>query len=211
MKIDIYSDMVCPWCRIGKQNLNKALELWASEGGEPAEITFRAFQLDPDLPPEGLPFKQAMTQKMGDSSRVQQATEQVTSAGAAVGLTYRFDRVQRMPNTKLAHRFVALLKPDLQERAVNAIFRAYFEEGRDIALFGEIEAIATELGEEATAVLEQLRQGAGEDAVNADLESASRIGVTGVPFFIFDNKYALSGAYPPDKLVELMHRVKNSE
>ncbi|MCQ6561961.1 DsbA family oxidoreductase [Paenibacillus mendelii] len=211
MKIEVYSDMVCPWCRIGKQNLNKALEQWVSEGGEPAEITFRAFLLDPTLPPEGLPFKEVMSQKMGDNSRMQQALAQVTNAGAAVGLTYRFDRVQRMPNTKLAHRFVALLKPELKETAVNAIFRAYFEEGRDLAQFKEIEAIAAELGEDATAVLEPLRQGGGEEAVNADLALAARIGVTGVPFFVFDNKYALSGAYPPDKLVELMHRVNKQE
>jgi len=207
MQIEIYSDMVCPWCYIGKQNINKAIEQWNNQGGESVSVTYRAYQLDPSLPPEGLPFKEAMASKMGNEAQMKQALEQVTQAGASVGVTFQFEKITRMPNTKLAHRFVALLPEELKEAAVVTIFRAYFEEGRDIALSSEIEAIAKQLGDAAIAVLEQLAQGEGEASVTADLELGRTLGITGVPFFVFNNKYALSGAYPPDKLLQLMERI----
>lgn len=211
MHIDLYSDMVCPWCRIGKQNLQRALELWKEKGGEPVTVRYHAYQLDPGLPEEGLPFAEAMRPKVGDLSRLQGMLDHVTQAGAAVGVNFRFDLVTRMPQTRLAHRMVALLPQEKQTAAIGALFRAYFEEGRDIAKWSELSVIAAGLGEDADRLSEQLQQGGGNEAVDADLKAAAEMGITGVPFFVFNNRYAASGAYPAEKLVELIERAASNE
>lgn len=211
MHIDLYSDMVCPWCRIGKQNLRRALELWEEAGGEPVTVRYHAYQLDPGLPEEGKPFAEAMRRKVGNPAQLQGMLEQVTKAGAAVGVNFRFDLVTRMPHTRLAHRMVALLPQEKQGAAIDALFRAYFEEGRDIAKWNELSVIASELGEDAISLSAQLQEGGGNEPVDADLEAAAGIGITGVPFFVFNDRYALSGAYPAEKLVELLERVAKNE
>lgn len=211
MHIELYSDVVCPWCRIGKQNLFRALELWEAKGGEPVTITYRAYQLDPTLPEEGRPFEEAMQQKMGSAETLQRMLEHVTKAGAAVGLTFRFDRVTRMPNTRLAHRFIALVPEENKTAAVEALFHANFEEGRDVAQLSELLAVARELGLDEEDFRSRLLSGEGSESVEADIEQAHKIGVTGVPFFVFNNKYALSGAYPAEELIGLMERVATSE
>ncbi|MBW7475116.1 DsbA family oxidoreductase [Paenibacillus oenotherae] len=212
MRIDLYSDMVCPWCRIGKHNLYRALKLWEEKGGEPATVHYHAYQLDPQLPAEGRPFEEVMLRKTGgDIARLQGMQEQVAQAGAAVGITFRFDLVERMPNTRLAHRMVALLPEEKRADAVEALFRANFEEGRDIAQWSELTAIAADLGEDADRLSAQLEEGGGNEAVDADLAQAAQIGITGVPFFVFNNQYALSGAYPAEKLVELLERAARKD
>ncbi|MFC5647804.1 DsbA family protein [Paenibacillus solisilvae] len=211
MHIDLYSDVVCPWCRIGKQNLFRALELWDAKGGEPVTITYRAYQLDPSLPEEGRAFDEAMQKKMGGPETLQRMLEHVTKAGADVGVTFRFDRVTRMPNTRLAHRFVTLVPEADKTAAVDALFRAYFEEGRDVAQLDELLAVARELGLDEDDIRSRLLNEEGSTSVDADIEQARKIGVTGVPFFVFNNKYALSGAYPAEELMGLMERVATGE
>lgn len=211
MHIDLYSDMVCPWCRVGKQNLRRALKLWEEAGGEPVTVRYHAYQLDPSLPEEGKPFAEAMRHKVRDPAQLQGMQEQVAQAGAAAGVTFRFDLVSRMPNTRLAHRMVALLPQEKQGAAIDALFRAYFEEGRDIAKWSELSVIAAEIGEDASSLSAQLQEGGGSEPVDADLGAAAEIGVTGVPFFVFNDRYALSGAYPAEKLVELLERVVKNE
>ncbi|MEK8130644.1 DsbA family oxidoreductase [Paenibacillus filicis] len=204
MQIDVYSDMVCPWCRIGKQNLMNALAAWS--GKDEAVVTFRAYQLDPELPPEGKPFGESMVKKMGGAAQVAQATAQVTQAGAAVGVTFRFDQVTRMPNTRLAHRVTALLPADRQEAWVGSVMKAYFEDGQDIARKDVLLELAAGLGEDAVELGKRLEQGEGEAEVKADLQGGARLGITGVPFFVFNNKYALSGAYPPDQMIKVLEQ-----
>ncbi|TYP75606.1 DsbA family oxidoreductase [Paenibacillus methanolicus] len=200
MHIDFYYDLFCPWCRIGHKHLLEAIDRRHAQGGEPVILAYRSYQLDPSLPPEGMPFRHAAHGKAGEALR------QVSEAGEAAGLPFRFDLVTRMPNTRLAHRFVALLPEPLKPEAIEALFRAVFEEGRDIAACGEIETIAASVGAEAVAVLEALRRGDGEDRVSADIASAARLGVKGGPLFVFGDRFALSGAYPPDKLLQAMSR-----
>ncbi|QHW32505.1 DsbA family oxidoreductase [Paenibacillus rhizovicinus] len=204
MHIDLYSDVACPWCRIGKQNLARALELWAEQNDEPVTVAYHAFQLDPDLPEEGRAFDEAMMRKMGGPESMKRVVEHVTGAGAAVGLTFRFDRVGKMPNTRLAHRFVALLQDEQKEAVVDALFKSYFEDGSDVTQLDEMVAIAERLGLDAADIRTRLEQGEGEESVEADLKRARQIGVTGVPFFVFNNRYALSGAYPAEELLGLM-------
>ncbi|MFB9326895.1 DsbA family protein [Paenibacillus aurantiacus] len=200
MLIEFYYDLFCPWCRIGYHNLTGAIDRWHAQGGEPVRLTYRAYQLDPKLPPEGMPFRHAAH---GEAA---QALSQVAAAGAAAGLSLRFDLMTRMPNTRLAHRFVALLPEPLKPKAIDALFRAVFEEGRDIAAIGEIEAIAALAEAEAADVLEALKRGEGEDIVAADMTRAARLGIQGGPLFIFGGRFALSGAYPPVKLVQAISR-----
>ncbi|WP_159881970.1 DsbA family oxidoreductase [Paenibacillus puerhi] len=204
MQIDIYSDMVCPWCRIGKQNLMNALAAW--KDGDQAVIRYRAYQLDPDLPPEGKPFREAMAKKMGGVNQIAQVTAQVTQAGAAAGVLFRFEHVTRMPNTLLAHRLTALLALDKQGAWVDAVMKAYFEDGQDIALKEVLLGIAAELGEDPEALGERLDRGEGKLQVKTDQQEAARLGITGVPFFVFNNKYALSGAYPPEQIIKVLEQ-----
>ena len=202
MQIDVYSDMVCPWCYIGKKNLKDALAIWP--GGAEAQIRFRSFQLDPTLPPEGLPFREALSAKMGPNADLTKMLEQVTKAGAAVRLALRFDQITRMPNTLLAHRLVALLPQHEQEQLVDAIMRAYFAEARDIAQLDVLLEIAQSLGHDATQLSARLDQGEGAEQVAEDTVTAQQIGVRGVPFFVLNNKVALSGAYPASEIVKAL-------
>jgi len=207
IQIDVFQDLVCPWCRIGKKNLGDAIAEWEQAGGEPVEVTYRAFQLAPELPPEGKPFLEEMSRKAGTADGVRRMTGQVTEAGAAVGLTFRFDRVTRMPNTRLAHRLAAVAPASERGKLVDALYRAYFEEGRDLASRDVLLEIAAETGLDAAALGARLDAGEGEAAVDADLAQSRAIGVSGVPFFVLGRRYAMSGAYPPAQLLKALERI----
>ncbi|WP_127531943.1 DsbA family oxidoreductase [Paenibacillus kobensis] len=208
MHIEIFSDFVCPWCRIGKHNLFAALEDWSAEnGGSKPSITYRAYMLNQDTPVEGISFEQWAARLMGGAEQMKRVTGQVTEAAAAVGLTMRFDRIRSYPNTKLAHQLLAIA-PNMQRVALaDALFQAYFEDGQDIGQLDVLESIAASLQLDAQELASRLTRGEGQDAVAADLLRANRIGVTGVPYFVFDNKFALSGAYPKAEFAALLDRL----
>jgi predicted DsbA family dithiol-disulfide isomerase len=157
MQIDVYSDMVCPWCRIGKKNLGDALDKWETD--ETVNVRFRAFQLDPMLPEEGLPFHKVMEEKMG--GRLEQMLEQVTNSGAAVGVKFNFGQITRMPNTMLAHRLVSLIDEERRNQMVDSIMAMYFEEGQDIADPEVLLKIASDLGHDTVKLRDQLAKGDG--------------------------------------------------
>lgn len=239
MKIDVYSDMVCPWCYIGKTNMTRAIDEWEQLTGEKPEVVYHAYQLDPDVEPEGRPFKSHMSRKFGGEDKLPPMLNRVTEAGAAVGVEFRFDRVTRMPNTLLAHRVTALLPKEQQTAWVDAVMRSYFTEGRDIAsrevlldIAGKMavgavgtgktspsveseSAAGKEAGNDAAVTsalsVEELERrldaGEGAEAVEADLSASRAMGITGVPFFVIDNKYALSGAYPPEQFLAAFRRI----
>ncbi|XID91182.1 DsbA family protein [Paenibacillaceae bacterium WGS1546] len=209
MKIDVYSDMVCPWCRIGKKNMNDAIEAWHEQSGQPVEVSYHAYQLDPTLPPEGMPFNSAMEKKVGGPERLRPMLQRVTEAGAAVGVTFRFDRVERMPNTVLAHRITALLPQEDEGTWIEAVMKAYFEDGKDIARLDVLLGIASELGLDAEEAKRLLEAGEGLKAVEEDIATARAIGISGVPFFVIDNKYALSGAYPSAQFLEAFRKISH--
>jgi predicted DsbA family dithiol-disulfide isomerase len=207
MHIRLYSDMVCPWCRIGKKNLSDAIREWEDRTAVDITISYHAFLLDPSLPPEGLPFKQAMSAKMGGESRLASALERVREAGANVGVTFRWDRVTRMPNTVLAHRITALLPEDRREEWVDAVMTAHFEYGRDIAKQDVLLELANDLGHDPNGLADRLAAGEGEAEVQADLQRAQRMGISGVPFFVIDDKFGLSGAYPAAEFVRAFEKI----
>lgn len=207
MHIDIYSDMVCPWCRIGKKNVLDAIAQWTAESGEEVTVSYHAFLLDPSLPPEGLPFRASMAHKMGGEHRIEEMLQRVTEAGAAVGVTFRFDRVTRMPSTVLAHRMTALLPEERQESWIEAVMTAYFEYGRDIAKREVLLEVAADSGFDTFQLETALDEGRGAEEVQSDLDHASAMGISGVPFFVLNNKYGLSGAYPAAEFVKAFHKI----
>jgi predicted DsbA family dithiol-disulfide isomerase len=211
MKIDVYSDMVCPWCRIGKKNMNDAIDAWREQSGQTVEVSYHAYQLDPTLPPDGLPFNSVMEKKMGGAERLRPMLQRVTDAGAAVEVTFNFDKVERMPNTVLAHRITALLPQEDEAHWIEAVMKAYFEDGRDIAKLDVLLEIAAELGLDAGEARRLLDNGEGVQAVEQDFAAAKAMGISGVPFFVVNDKYALSGAYPSAQFLEAFRKISQSE
>jgi predicted DsbA family dithiol-disulfide isomerase len=205
MVIDIFQDTVCPWCRIGKKNLMDALAKWT---GKDVEIRYRSFQLDPTTPLEGKPFKENMESKFGDNSeRMQGMLQQVTGAGAAAGVNFDFSRVERSPNTLKSHQLIVLAPEDKKQAVVDAIYQAYFEDGRDIGNVEVLLEIAKEAGIAAEGLEERLRAKEGLEQVEDDLEFARQVGITGVPFFIINDKYVLTGAQPSSTILEALEQV----
>ena len=200
MQIDIFSDTVCPWCRIGKRHLELALADWS---GEPVTIRHRSFFLDPDIPAEGYDFQAHMTAKGGGRMTPEDFFAMPRQRGKAVGLTFNFEDIAKAPNTMLSHRLVYLTPEAERGAMLDAIFAAYFEFGRDIGDPDVLAAIAEEQGQDAAAIRTALAGDAAEAQVLADVDFARQAGISSVPFFIFNDKYALSGAQP----VEVMGRV----
>ena len=202
--VDIYQDTVCPWCRIGKRHLQLALADW---DGPPVETNFRAFYLNPDVPPEGYEFAPYMLAKGGGRIPLEQFFERPREMGAQIGLTFNFENISRAPNTTLSHQLIAMTPEDKREAIVDAIYAAYFEHGHDIGDLEVLLAIAADQGGDPLVVREQLVTGAGLAAVQADLDFARRQGISGVPFFIFNNRYAFSGAQPPHMIRRVLEQV----
>jgi len=206
LRVDIWSDVVCPWCAVGKANLDHALERFAEAGR--VEIVWHSFELDPSAAAvRSGAYAEALSRKYGMSlEQAQSSIEQMTATGAAVGLDFRFDRV-RPGNTFDAHRVIHLAADrGLQLQVKERMFRGYFTEGAAIGLPEEVERLAVEAGLDADEVGEVLASDAYGADVRADEADAQRLGATGVPFFVFDGRYAVGGAQPPDVLLEVLQR-----
>ncbi len=218
LRIDVWSDLVCPWCYLGKQRLKTALARFdvTRRGPQPAcaphreevEVVWRAFELDPSAPAildDGLSYRERLAKKYGITvERAEQMTERVAQLGAAEGLEYRFDRIRR-GNTFNAHRLVRwAAERGAQDALTERLFRAYMTEGEPI---GDSETLVR-LASEAELDGEQARHVLGTDAyaseVRADEDEARAIGVTGVPFFVLAGRYAMSGAQPTDVLLQAL-------
>jgi predicted DsbA family dithiol-disulfide isomerase len=191
--LDIWSDVVCPWCYIGSRKLAAAL---AEEEPGSVEVRWHAYQLQPDIPVEGLDAAEYFAARFGGPERVAQLHDRVAGAAAEAGLTLRFDLQKRAPNTLLAHRAVAIA-PD-PGAALDALFAAHFEQGLDIGDRDTVLRVVPDLDAEA------LDRGDGADAVLADLRTAADLEITGVPFFVADKRLAVSGAHDPEILRKLL-------
>ena len=197
--IDIVSDVVCPWCYVGKKHLEAAL---AEMPEIDAVVRWHPFQLDPTIPPEGLDRKAYMRQKFGDDGRLEAAHQRLEVLGAQNGIGFQFGAITRSPNTLDAHRLIRWAgDAGLQDTMVQSLFQAYFEEGRDIGDRAVLALIAERAGLEADAILERLESDDDAENIRIEIAEAGRIGVTGVPFFILAQKLAVSGAQPADVLI----------
>jgi predicted DsbA family dithiol-disulfide isomerase len=206
MQVEIWSDVVCPWCYIGKRRFERAVASF----GHPGEVTvaFRSFELDPDAPAQRTgSHAEHLARKYGTTiAQAEQADRQMTQRAAAEGLEFRFDLI-RGGNTFDAHRLLHLandhgLQPEMKER----LLRATFTEGLPIGDKPILARLATEAGLPAAQVQSVLDGDAYADAVRADEQQAALYGITGVPFFVADGKYAVSGAQPPEVLLQLLRR-----
>ena len=198
LTIDVVSDVVCPWCFVGKRRLEKALALVPDV---PTEIHWRPYQLAPDLPPEGKPRRQYMLDKFGDPERIRQIHERLTGIGAEEGIAFDFDRIAVAPNTLNAHRLILWARsPDIQGRVVEALFTAFFVEGRNLADDEELIAIGAACGLDASLLAELFPTDADVERTQREYASAQRIGVTGVPFFIVAGRYGIAGAEAPETI-----------
>ncbi|MDX2140532.1 MAG: DsbA family oxidoreductase [Chloroflexota bacterium] len=204
MQIDVYHDIACPWCRIGKRNLAAALAEW---NGEPVQVRYRTFFLNPDIPAEGYDFRAYMRAKGGGNPDLEMWFDAPRQAGKRVGLTFNFDTITHAPNTLLAHRLIALT-PDAQRTAmIDALYDAYFEHGQNVGDIEVLLRIAAGQGLDAESLRQQLASGAAEEAVLAEADFGVRLGVSGVPLFVFNEQYALSGAQPAHVLKKVMDQV----
>jgi predicted DsbA family dithiol-disulfide isomerase len=196
-QLDIVSDAICPWCWIGKRQLEAALAELAERDGLRFATRWLPYQLNPGMPPEGVDRARYRARKFGSLERSQQMDAQVAQAGRAVGLDFRHDRMLRTPNTVEAHRLVRLAEPSGRQDAVmEAVFRAYFQEGRDIGDRAVLAAIGAEAGLDAAA-LEAFADGfEGREEVLAEDHAMRSAGLSGVPSFVLDRHLLFSGALP---------------
>jgi predicted DsbA family dithiol-disulfide isomerase len=193
LAIDVISDVICPWCLIGKRRLEKAL------GNRPAVVRWHQFQLNPDMPREGSDRKSYRIAKFGSWERSQELDARVAAAGQGEGIAFHFERQSRTPNTLDAHRIIWLAgEQGVQDAVVEALFLAYFTDGRDLSDRATLAETAAGAGLDRAAVVGLLAEDAGLDVVRADEERAHRLGVSGVPFFVVNGWVALSGAQPPE-------------
>jgi len=206
MQIDVISDVVCPWCFIGRRRLGTALALLAEREPEVRPlVSWHPFQLNPDLPREGIDRRSYLEAKFGGHARAGEIYERVRAAGKSVGIDFAFERIDRQPNTLDAHRLISWAQAHGDpEELVERLFRAYFLDGRFIGDREVLAAIAGEAGLPAAAARAYLETDEGADTLAAMDRRVRELGVTGVPFFIFDGRVAVSGAQEPPVLVAAM-------
>jgi predicted DsbA family dithiol-disulfide isomerase len=207
LTIDVVSDVVCPWCFLGQKRLDQAI---AAAPDVDIAVTWRPFQLDPTIPPEGMDRKAYMRAKFGDESRFSEAHARLEALGRDVGIDYAFDAIKVSPNTLDAHRVIrwaGTSGPEVQNKLVRDLFKAYFERGRNIGDHAVLVEAAREAGMDAAVVESLLASDADRDAVANEAATASRMGVTGVPCFLFEGKYAVMGAQDVSTLTDAIRQI----
>ncbi len=204
LAIDIISDVVCPWCFVGKRRVEAALRLYRERGGAEPKLTWHPFQLNPDMPPEGVDRDEYVRRKFG-AERAGQVYGRITAVGREVGIPFDFAKVTRQPNTLAAHSLIALaIDAGKQDAVVEAFFRAFFLEGRDLTSAETLAGIAVGAGLDEGDVKAFLGSADARAHIEAEDKQAREIGVEGVPFFIFNRRLAVSGAQAPEVLLEAM-------
>jgi predicted DsbA family dithiol-disulfide isomerase len=206
LHLTVISDAICPWCWIGKRRLDQALAILAEH--EPAlgfEVSFFPFMLNPDMPAEGVDRASYRAAKFGSLERSRELDARVAAAGAESGLEFRHDLMTRTPNTTNAHRLARFAaEQDRQRAVIEATFRAYFNEGRDIGDAVVLAEIGAANGMDRDATLARLRSDEAVDEVRAQAASASRAGITGVPFFVLNRHFLFSGAQPAETIADAL-------
>ena len=202
--IDVISDIVCPWCYLGKRRLELALAMLRDIS---AEVHWRPFQLDPSIPPEGIPRADYIRRKFGSLEALDAPNAHLAAAGAAVGIAYGFDRITRSPNTIDAHRLIRwAAEAGVQDAMVERLFHLYFVEGADIGQSEVLVRAAADVDMDAAAVAADLATDRERAAVQADIDTAGYAGVTGVPCFVMDGRSAVMGAQSPEFLAAAIRR-----
>jgi predicted DsbA family dithiol-disulfide isomerase len=200
LAIDIVSDVVCPWCYIGKRRLEAAL---AQAAVASPRIRWHPFQLNPRIPAGGVDRRSYLEEKFGGPERAREIYARVEEAGRDAGIAFDFKRIQRQPNTLDAHRLMAwahAVDAARVDALMERLFAAYFLEGADIGAVDELVCLAVQTGYDESGARAHLQSDAGRDEIAAADERSRAMGIGGVPFFIFNRRLAVSGAQPPDVL-----------
>jgi predicted DsbA family dithiol-disulfide isomerase len=206
MQIDIVSDTVCPWCFIGKRRLEKAL---AQRPEMAFQISWRAYRLDAQVPPEGVDRKAYMRAKFGDNPQAKAMGDALRQAGANEGIDFQFDSIEKRPNTTDSHRLIRwAATAGVQDDVVERLFRAYFEQGRDIGSSAVLTEIASEADMDVDLVEQLLASDADRELIEREDALAHQMGISGVPTFIFANKFMLQGAQDPEAIVKVIDKVQ---
>lgn len=203
MHIDVYSDPICPWCYIGKKRLKEALGLRPEI---PAHIRWRAFQLNPDMPEEGMDRQGYLNAKFGGEERSRQIYGRIASVGAEAGISFKFDAIKTTPNTIMAHRLLRYAqRADISQgdSVIEALFEAYFLEGRPIGDMETLLDIGSGAGLQKEPLEKYLQSDDDREDILAEDRYARTLGIGGVPCFIIDGKYALSGAQDPEAFLPI--------
>jgi len=201
LTVDVISDVICPWCYIGKRRLEKAIA--AVEGQYEIQVQWHPFQLNPRMPKEGISRREYRTRKFGSWQRSLELDAKVIAVGESEGIHFDFDKTERTPNTVDAHRLIWLAgQNDCQDAVVEALFRAYFTEGQVIGNRQTLIDVAAEAGLDRQASEEVLSGDEGMDVIANATEMSQQHGVTGVPFFIIDHAITLSGAQAPETFLD---------
>lgn len=212
LAIDVVSDVVCPWCYVGQKRLEEAMAL-APE--IEVRLRWRPYQLDPDIPPEGHDRKAYMQAKFGDGGRLEEMQARLEELGRDAGIMFRFDDISRSPNTLDAHRLIRWAASadgaNAQNAVVKRLFQLYFEEGADVGDRQVLIDAARDAGMDAALVETLLATGADIDEVEAEIDTARRMGVTGVPCFLLENRYAIMGAQDAGTLADAMRQVAGAK
>lgn len=195
MSIDVISDVICPWCYVGKRRLEKSIAL---AGLGDVRVRWHPFQLNPQMPREGMNRKAYRSAKFGSWERSFALDAQVAEAGLAEGIPFAFDKIERTPNTLDAHRLIGLAQREhIQDAVVEAVFRAYFAQGRDITSVPTLLDVVSEAGLDRGRAEAFLDGDDGLEAIRSAEDEACRAGVQGVPFYVINGALALSGAREP--------------
>jgi predicted DsbA family dithiol-disulfide isomerase len=196
--IEVVHDLICPWCRIGEHHLDAAL---AQRKDVPVEIRLHAYQLAPEVPPEGVDYKQHLARKFGNIDRLEQMHARLRSIGASLGIS--FNEIQRLPNTLRGHALISAVPSEAQVPLLRALQQAYFEDGQDLGSADVLVQAAVTAGLSPNAAQAAL-DGADIEAARRDAREMAQLGVTGVPTFIFNRRYQVVGAQPPEQLVRVI-------
>ena len=205
MNLEIFSDLICPWCFIGKRRLDEAL---ATGVGDGVNIIWRAYQLYPTIPPEGMDRAEfaRLRYRGADQSA---ARRQLETEAQRIGIDMGFERISRMPNTFQGHRLLHHARAHgVQHELSDHLFSAYFERGEDVGEESVLLDAAESVGMDRAATADYLASEEGVDPVRREIERASAIGVTGVPCFVFAGAYALPGAQEPEVIAQVIERAK---
>jgi predicted DsbA family dithiol-disulfide isomerase len=205
VRVDVISDVICPWCYVGKRRLEKAVA--ARNGRAIVRVRWHPFELNPQMPKEGMDRRQYRTAKFGSWERSVALDAQVTAAGCDEGIPFAFDKIERTPNTLDAHRLIWLAdRQGMQDAVVEAVFRAYFTEGRDISRTPTLLDVVAEAGLDRNKAAGVLGGDEGVAEIRATEKQAHRAGVQGVPFFVINSRLALSGAREASAFLDAFDR-----
>ncbi len=201
VNIKVASDVVCPWCYIGKKHLEKAIELLKEDYF--VEVQYLPFELAPDVPESGADFKTHISQKFGDWNQFLKRSEMVKAKGQPLGIDFKFEQLGNTPNTFQIHRVIQFAHQlGLQVEVVDAFFKSYFVDLVDLTNESEVIRIAASAGLDAEHVATLLKTKEGYLETRSLQDNVLALGITGVPFFIINDQFGLSGAVPAEQLVE---------